>query len=79
MLASLTGITPMVPHPRRGAGVVGRPQRPRHADATLCVALKIASKLGKVRSLEAILDFIRRSVMQKGGGDIRGGKKVSNP
>jgi len=38
--------------------------------------LQIASKLGKVRSLEAILDFIRRSVMQKGGGDIRGGKKV---
>ena len=34
--------------------------------------IHIAAKLGKVRSLESILDHIRRIIMSKGGGDTRG-------
>ena len=34
--------------------------------------IHLAAKLGKVRSLESILDHIRRAIMSKGGGDTRG-------
>ena len=46
----------------------------------LPAGLHIAAKFGKVRSLETILDHIRKLVLSRGGGDIRSigkGKKGS--
>ena len=37
--------------------------------------IHVAAKNGKVRSLESILDHIRRMIMGRGGGDIRGTSK----
>jgi len=41
--------------------------------------IHLASKSGKVRSLESILDHIRRGIMSKGGGDTRGVKGKGGP